>query len=203
MAGFLDTALGFPVVPLSLLLVVIVIYWIVAIAGGVDSDDLDAGGFADFLSGIGLGGIPVVVSVSLVTVVAWFVALIGTYAIADLPGVLVALLGLVVLAGSLAAGWAVTRVLVKPLRRALPEVPGASRWDFVGRPCVIRTGRVGPDFGQAEVTAADGSSAIVQVRQAADAADADRLGAGSAALIFDYDEAGEFFWVMPADPSLG
>jgi hypothetical protein len=202
MSGFVDTALGFPAVVLSFLLVVVIAYWIVAMVGAVDMDDLDAGGFADFLSGIGLRGVPVAVSLSLLIAFAWFVGLIGTYLIAGLPGVLVAVLGVVVLAGALVAGWAAARVLVKPLRRALPDEAGASRWDFVGRPCVIRTGRVGPDFGQAEVTAEDGSSAIVQVRQAADAVDAGRLRAGSTALIYDYDEAGEYFWVMPADPSL-
>ncbi|HWO65844.1 MAG TPA: hypothetical protein VNO31_38015, partial [Umezawaea sp.] len=55
------------------------------------------------------------------------------------------------------------------------------------------------DFGQAEVTATDGSSAVVQVRQAGQ----DVLVAGSTALIFDYDVDGEFFWVAPVDSALG
>ncbi|GAA5004147.1 hypothetical protein GCM10025734_42170 [Kitasatospora paranensis] len=88
----------------------------------------------------------------------------------------------------------------------MPEpAPPPSRRDFVGLGCVIRTGRVGPDFGQAEVRAADGSSAVVQVRQnRADAAAAGSgLRAGTSALIYDYDAEGEFFWVMPAPPSTG
>jgi hypothetical protein len=48
-------------------------------------------------------------------------------------------------------------------------------------------------FGQAEVTAADGSSALVQVRQNGEY----ELSAGSTALIYDYDADGEFFFVMP------
>ena len=51
------------------------------------------------------------------------------------------------------------------------------------------------DFGQAEVHSPDGSSAIVQVRQAGD----DDLRAGTVALLFDVDPEGEFFWVVPAD----
>ncbi|MFD2356791.1 hypothetical protein ACFSTC_57330 [Nonomuraea ferruginea] len=58
---------------------------------------------------------------------------------------------------------------------------------------MIRTGRATPDFGQAEVTAADGSSAVVQVRTTGQ----DRLTRGQTALIFEYDADGEFFWVMP------
>jgi hypothetical protein len=68
-----------------------------------------------------------------------------------------------------------------------------SRGDFVGRMCVIRTGLASHDFGQAEVTAADGSSAVVQVRTTGQ----DRLARGDNALIFEYDADGEFFWVMP------
>ena len=65
--------------------------------------------------------------------------------------------------------------------------------DFVGSVCVIRTGRVSQTFGQAEVTAADGSSAIIQVRQTG----TDTFKSGTAALIYEYDADGEFFWVTP------
>ena len=51
------------------------------------------------------------------------------------------------------------------------------------------------DFGQAEVTAADGSSAIVQIRLAGEG----NLGLGSRVVIYDYDSAGEFFWVSPLE----
>jgi hypothetical protein len=93
-----------------------------------------------------------------------------------------------------------------PLRRLTPEpLPPPSRQDFVGLACVIRTGRVGPDFGQAEVRAADGSSAVVQVRQSLDetAGPGGALRTGASALIYDYDVEGEFFRVMPAPPATG
>jgi hypothetical protein len=63
---------------------------------------------------------------------------------------------------------------------------------------VVRTGRVGPDFGQAEVTADDGSTAIIQVRLAAYAV----AEAGWTALIYDYDADTEAFWITPAQPAL-
>jgi hypothetical protein len=56
-------------------------------------------------------------------------------------------------------------------------------------------GRVTRTFGQAEVHADDGSSAIVQVRQAG----ADDLHAGVVALLYQYDPESEFFWVIPFD----
>ena len=129
-------------------------------------------------------------------VIAWFASLAGAVALhaADLFTAATATALLVV---ALVVALFGTRLLVLPLRRLLPDAPAASRNDFVGRICVIRTGRVGLDFGQAEVTAADGSSAIVQVRQSG----ADDLRAGSNALIYDLDTDGGFFWVTPLDPT--
>ncbi|MGH3238824.1 MAG: DUF1449 domain-containing protein, partial [Spirillospora sp.] len=162
-----------------------------------------ADGFvAERLAFLGLGGVPATVVLSLLIALAWFVSLSGS---ALFDGVLTRTL---VLPAALVVAWFGTRVTVLPLRRVFQSPVEASLRDFVGLPCVIRTGRVGPDFGQAEVTAADGSSAIVQVRQpamdvpvAGTALDAKGIGltAGSRALIFDFDPAGQFFWVMPHD----
>ncbi|WP_161791368.1 hypothetical protein, partial [Streptacidiphilus jiangxiensis] len=152
---------------------------------------------------VGLGGVPITVAVSLVVAFAWFTSLAGRAWLGGggnpdgsgggsagwlLP---VALVG----------GWVGARLLAVPLGRLMPEPPPPpSRRDFVGLACVIRTGRVGPDFGQAEVRSADGSAAVVQVRQSVDdaAGEGRALRTGASALIYDYDADGEFFWVMPA-----
>jgi hypothetical protein len=182
--GFLEAALSFPTVLFSCALLVVIGYWVLVLFGASDLEVFDAD-----TSTVGLGGVPVTVLASLMIVVGWFASLAGTVLLgeAGLPGVL----SLAVLLLALAAAWLVARLLVLPLRRVFAGGPEASRTDFVGRTCVVRTGRVGADFGQAEVTAADGSSAIVQVRQAG----ADPLTAGSTALIYDYDPDGEYFWI--------
>jgi hypothetical protein len=153
---------------------------------------------------VGLGGVPITVAVSLVVAFAWFTALAGREWVGAGAG------GgggrWFLLPAALVGGWVGARLLVVPLRRMMPQPPPPpSRRDFVGLGCVIRTGRVGPDFGQAEVRAADGSSAVVQVRQSLDdaAGPGDVLRAGVSALIYDYDADGEFFWVMPAPSSTG
>jgi hypothetical protein len=181
MGQFFAAALGFPVVVLSVLLVIVVAYWLLVALGVADADWVE----------LDIGGAPVTVGISLLIAFSWFASLAGTVLLT--PSSTVASAG--VLAGALAAGLVLTRLVMTPLKRLFPADPPASRLDFVGRPCVIRTGRVTQTFGQAEVTAADGSSALVQVRQAGQ----DALTAGSAALIFDYDEAGEFFWVASLD----
>jgi hypothetical protein len=142
--------------------------------------------------------VPVTVVLSLLVALSWFLTLAGSAALhgADVPGRPVRiLLGLAVAAAALAGAWSGTWLLVRPLRRLFPDVRPPSREDFVGRVCVIRTGAVTSRFGQAEVAAPDGSTAVVQVRQTG----ADAFTSGSSALLYAYDPDGEFFWVAPFD----
>ena len=191
MGDFVGVVLGFPTALFTFLLVVVVGYWIVVLFGALDSDSLDGDGdgtgFSGVLAGIGLGGVPVTVALSLLVAFAWFVSLAGATLVSGV-------LSLLVLVVALAVAWLLTRLVVLPLRRLFPAAEGDSRAAFVGRPCVIRTGTVSETFGQAEVTAADGSSAIVQVRQTG----RDTFTAGTIAMIYEFDPEGEFFWVVPA-----
>ena len=184
MDGFIEAVLSFPTVLFTPLLIIVVVFWAVVIAGGADPD-ADGGG--DLLGFAGLGGLPVSVPLSLLVVFAWFGCLAGA---TFLPA-------WIALVAALAVAWLLTRLAVVLIGRLRPPAPG-SRTDFVGRTCVIRTGRVTRTFGQAEVRAEDGSSAIVQVRQAGD----DDLHAGTTAVLYDFDPEGEFFWVIPADIAL-
>ena len=190
MGDFIDAALSFPAVLFTFLLAVVVIYWLLVLIGTLDVEigDLDLG------DGLGLGGVPVTVTASVLTTVAWFVSLVGTVLVGGLSTQPRMLVGLGVLVIALVAGLYAARLVAMPLRRLYVTGGSASRNDFVGRECVIRTGRVTGDFGQAEVTAQDGSSAIIQVRQTGE----HPLANGHRALIFDYDTDGEFFWVAPA-----
>jgi membrane protein implicated in regulation of membrane protease activity len=130
-------------------------------------------------------GLVAAVAISLFVLLAWFAGLTGTVLVAA-----------IIISGLL------TRLLMRPLRRMLTEEQVPTRQDFVGRMCVIRTGRVDLAFGQAEVRAADGSAAVIPVRQQRNREEEATLKAGSTALIFDYDADGEFFWVMPYDAEL-
>jgi hypothetical protein len=213
---FLDVALRFPTVLFTFLLVVVIGYWLLVGFGAVDldadpggaveslgadgGDATGATGLAGVLNGLGLGGVPVSVAVSLLIATAWFVSLAGGALLAGLtaePWVWV-LVSVGVLAAAVVLAWLVAWLLMLPLRHFFPLGPQSSRHDFVGAVCVIRTGTVTTTFGQAEVTSTDGSSAVIQVRKAGD----DPLRAGSRAVIYDYDVKGEFFWVAPVDAAL-
>jgi len=192
MSKFIDAALSFPAVLFTILLAVVVLYWLLVLLGTLDLEIGDA----DFLDGVGLGGVPVTVTLSVLITVSWFVSLVGGVLTAplDLGTFVRVLLGIGVLFVAVLAGLFAARLVALPLRKLYVDGAEPSRIDFVGRECVIRTGRVSADFGQAEVTAADGSSAIIQVRQTGE----HELTSGRRALIFDYDLDGEYFWVAPA-----
>jgi hypothetical protein len=188
MSGFISAALAFPAVLFSFLLVVVIGYWGLALLGVLDLDD-DGGGF----DGWGLfGGVPLSISLSLFVAFSWFLSLAGTVLIEGAP--LRILLGFGVLLAALVGGAVGTRLVILPLRRFFTGAE-PTRQDFVGRVAVVRTSSVTEDFGQAEVGAADGSSAIVQIRLAGEG----NLGVGSRVVIYDYDTAGEFFWVSPVE----
>ncbi|WP_216355956.1 hypothetical protein [Streptomyces sp. MP131-18] len=197
MGDFLETAVRFPAVIFSLPLAVVLVYWMFSVIFGVGTSVADSaepgepGGFAGALTPLGLGGVPAAIPVSLVTAVAWFTAMAGTELL-DAGWQRVATVPVALLAGWLGA-W----LVVLPLRRAFPDETGIYHKDFVGRVCVIRTGRVSAAFGQAEVAADDGGTAIIQVR--AEGPEAEELTSGRRALIYGYEPEGAFFWVAPYD----
>lgn len=204
LGDFISYALAFPTVLFGFPLVVVVAYWLLVLVGlagvdapdgggGIDSDPSAAGSQGGH-AGLGLGGVPLVVVLSLLTVVAWFVSLAGSvYAPSGLPW------SALVLLGALLVAWIVTRGCCRVVRPFFRTERLVSHQDFVGRVCTVRTGRVDASFGQAEVVAADASTALVQVRCIEPDTE---LRAGSTALIFDYDADGAFFHVTPYDGAL-
>jgi hypothetical protein len=197
MDEFLHATATFPTALFSAALVVVVGFWLLVLLGAADHDSFDADVDTDALS---LGGVPVSVSASLLIALSWFFSVTGAILLARTgwSDALLHLLGAVLLFASAIGSWRLTRALVRPLAKLFPDEPGPSRQDFVGLTCTIRTGRVDAGFGQAEVAARDGSTAVVQVRQN----DGGRLALGSTGLLYAYDDAGEFFWVAPFDAAL-
>jgi hypothetical protein len=177
--------LAFPAVLFSFLLIVVIGYWVLALVGVLDVEDGDIGFF---------GGVPLPLSLSLLVAFSWFLSLVGTVLLDGVDTPLRVGLGFGVLVAALVGGALGTRLIVVPLRRVFAgAVP--SRQDFVGRVAVVRTSTVTEDFGQGEVAAADGASAIISIRLAGEG----NLGLGSRVVIYDYDSEGEFFWVSPLE----
>lgn len=212
MSEFFDTVLSFPTVLFTFLLVVVAAYWLLVVLGGADVDLLDAdvdvdvdadgepeGALAGLLASLGLHGVPITVSLSVIVVVAWFVSLVGTVLVGDGDGAGIVALLLGVLVVALVVAWSIARAIAVPLRRVFSAQRPDRRSDFVGKICTIRTAHVTNAYGQAEVRADDGSTATIQVRT--ETLD-DTLVAGTRALVHGYDVDGEHFWVSHVDASL-
>jgi hypothetical protein len=207
-SGFLAATVSFPAVLFSFVLAVVVLYWLFVLVGADLDLDADADGAGGMITTLGLGGVPLMIVLSMWITLSWLIAMIGTIVLAALAvdGVVDVLLRVALLVVALLGGLVSTRLVVVPIRRAIPAAREPSRSDFVGRTCVIRTGSVSETFGQAEITSDDGSSAIIQVRRPVEMNDGGPLRSGSEALIFDYDPDKEIFWVdrapssQPPDP---
>lgn len=238
MSAFLDAAFGFPAVVFTILLLPVIVYWFTVMLGVVDLDldadaelDLDVDADADageadssagWLAGaweaLGLAALPLTVSLSLVIVFGWFVALIATAAAQawGWSGVVLAVAGVAVLVLASLAGAVVAGIAGKPLSRMFVATYAETRSDFVGRTCVIRTEKVTPDFGQAEAADPTGATVLIPVRPIPDAGsgaqgDGTAGGAvsatsdlryGAQALIVEYDRDAEVFLVTALDEDL-
>jgi hypothetical protein len=168
---------------------------------GAAPDAHGGGPRGSLIAAAGLDGVPVTVVVSLLVTFAWCLSLVGSTALngAGVHGAARAAADAALTAAALTGSWSLTWLAVRPLRHLFPEQRPPSREDFVGRLCTVRTGSVTRGFGQAEVTAPDGSTAVVQVRQDGH----DTFAAGSTALLYAYEPLGEFFWVAPFDDPAG
>ncbi|MEZ5480371.1 MAG: hypothetical protein R3E95_23680, partial [Thiolinea sp.] len=89
MAAFLEIVFSFPTLVFSILLLVIMLYWLVALLGMMELDILDGdadldsetegGFFASWLSKFKLDGLPLTIILSAVTLVSWVLCVLAVH----------------------------------------------------------------------------------------------------------------------------
>ncbi|MCX5006725.1 hypothetical protein OHB05_29505 [Streptomyces sp. NBC_00638] len=123
MRTFVEAATGLPGILLTAALVVAVCFWLLVAVGAVRVDSFDAD--AD-LTAWSMGGVPVTVALSLLTVVAWLLNVVATALLTVLApsGTVNGVLHLLAPAGSLLVAWRLTCLFVRPLHRHFPEETG-------------------------------------------------------------------------------
>ncbi|UXY24373.1 hypothetical protein N8I84_02305 [Streptomyces cynarae] len=120
---FVEAATGFPVLLFTAALVVVVCFWLLVALGVTALDSFDADVELD---GWGMGGVPVAVALSLLTVLAWFLGVGGRvlpFALAP-SGAMSWVLRPLVSAAALLAAWRLTCLFVRPLHKVCPDEPG-------------------------------------------------------------------------------
>ncbi|MGW3498449.1 hypothetical protein [Streptomyces sp. NPDC001020] len=122
MRTFMEAATGLPALLFTAALVVIVCFWLLVAVGATTSDSFDSD--AD-LDAWGMGGVPVMVALTLVTVFGWLFAMGEAVLLASgaLPGTVTGVLRLLAPPGALLIAWQLTRLFVRPLRRLFPDEP--------------------------------------------------------------------------------
>lgn len=211
MREFISVVFGFPTLVYSVLLAVVLVYWLLAIVGLVDFGesgiDLEIGQHADahvddlstiagYVVAFGLSGVPFSIVVTLLVVIGWTLStLAGIWVLAWVPTLpLQIAAGLVVLALCFALSIVIAARIVRPLRGAFVTQYGPRNADLVGQTCTITTGVVDERQGHAQV-AQRGAALLIQVWAPAP----NTLRRGSPALIVEYDAAARRYLVQAMD----
>lgn len=151
--------------------------------GGDADADVDGGGL---WHGLGLGDVPVTISVSLIVMLSWVGSLLVMHYIAGTAGWQRA----IVLVVAIVIALPIAALLVRPLAPVFAVKEAKSNADYIGHGCTITTGSVDDNFGQATVE--DGGTVLViQVRCEHEG----KLARGDKALIIDFDPARQAYVV--------
>lgn len=209
MDRFIDAAIGYPTAILTALLLVVLVYWLLAMVGWVDFEstgmdmelELQADGepgeistLAGYVVAMGLNGVPFSIVLSVLVLVAWtFSCLAGEWLMPLVPTTLLQIVvGTVVLLLSVALAIFVTALLVRPLRGLFVTHQAIGNASLVGQTCTVMSQRVDGRHGHAEV-AQRGASIQIRVWTPGD----NRLTKGDVAIILAYDEAANRYRIEP------
>ncbi|MCH7229398.1 YqiJ family protein [Glycomyces sp. L485] len=217
MSEFLTIALSFPPIVFSFGLIVVVLYWITVIVGALDVDIVDFGTDSDveveaggsFWSAFGFGAVPFTVVLSLWITLGWIVTVLGTTWVHSAEEIFIptAATGTATLVAGIGVGMLGAKLLSRPLSKIFADAPATAHRDLIGKVCVVRTGTVTVESGQAEMTEEDGTVHLINVRRSAhepEGIDDEHFSRHSKLVIFDYDEVARVFLVVPVamPPSL-
>lgn len=184
MDPFYQNIASFPTVFFTFLLLLVVLYWLVAVLGLIEIDVLDfdipeADGMdinpdtglsnANVLAGLvlrfGLHGVPVTIILSFVALFGWFVCYYAVHFLMGMvpKGLFSLLVGVPILVGSLYVAVLITAVLIKPLRPLFKKTSQDTVKRVLGQTAVVKTSRVDNNFGEA-ILEDGGAGLLLKVR---------------------------------------
>lgn len=185
MNPFHQTVTSFPTVVYTLLLIICVLYWVIAVLGLVDlevldidmdgdidsSDSLEAQtGIAGVLFKLGLNGVPLTIVLTIIALVGWIICYYAIY----FGGALIPEFWPIELAFELVIFVAVTvftvmltAQIIKPIRSLFQKLDVDETKHIVGQIAVVRSGVVNKDRGEA-LMSDGGAGLLLQVRARGD-----------------------------------
>ncbi len=211
MDSWLQAVTSYPTAVLSTGMVVLMLYWALALMGWVDFEssgvDLelemetepgDLSTLAGYVVALGLNGVPFSIAVSLVIFTAWMISIFAAQWLLPLvpTEVLTWLVGTVVLLGSLALSLPIVARLIRPMRPLFVVHNATRNVGLVGKTCRIVSERADHTFGRAEVQM-PGATPLVKVRLP----EGQTLDKGATAIVIEYDEAAGTYLIQAPEGS--
>lgn len=208
MSEVLQNALLPYILPYTLFLGLVIVYWLFVIFGAMDIDifefDLDAdieieGGhsfFRGLLSFCNIGSVPLTIIISLISLQMWVGAMsLDHYQvhglIVNIPFWLFQVFSFILI---LLLSVLITALLTRPLNRFFTIKSELKNQDLVGKVCNVTTSKVTEIFGGAEFET-NGSPINISIRNK----DNEEFKRGDQAIITHYDEKNNLYFVKRFD----
>ena len=172
---FLNTALTFPTVVFSVLLIIVILFWLVTIVGLADIDMFEAdveletqantASTSGIFNNLGLSEVPLTVSASIIIMTAWLISIYSqAWFLAEFKShSLYYVFGALIILACSIISLPLSALITKPLRRFFTSKQTANKHDFIGLECTIATSKVTQTFGQARVTL-QGAEQLIEIR---------------------------------------
>jgi hypothetical protein len=162
--SFTDVISSYPTSVYTVVLGIMLVFWIFAIIGMFDIDILpgDAGedlfdgdfdgempGFIGLLHTLGLTGVPLTLVISIIALLGFILSYFSTiWIILPLGSDLLRyLIGSAILVASFALAIPVTAQAIKPMKPLFVKHYAPSKRDYIGHPCVVTSSSVNSEFG--------------------------------------------------------
>lgn len=182
--------------PLTILLGLVIVFWLFTLIGAVSADALDvdldadshahdAGGvFAVFLRLVNAGFVPVTVVLSILILAMWMISMTCNYYF-NPAGALILSIGFFFAA--LVLGLIITKAVTQPLVPLMRKLKAAEdAAPVVGEIGTVKSIQLDAEYGQVEVIRPDGAPALLNARLAPGSDPAPR---GTSVAILSMDEA--------------
>ncbi len=201
-------------VPFTLLLILVLMYWVSVIVGVLDLSALDldadihvdkgnnvevdiqAGWAGVVLAFFNVGSVPFMILVSFAALFLWVGSILGNYYLGG-PVWVSLLLFVPNLLGSLL----LTKLVTSPLKWIFREEPNEveRNQQVIGRTCTVLLPANDQKIGQAEVAIQRGAPLLLTVKTTT----GNKLARGEKALIIDYDKNAHTYLIEPYDAGNG
>ncbi len=157
--------------PFTILLIVIILYWGVALFGivdiddagldldGVDGDGESSGGvFSSILKIMGLSDAPLILAISLFTIFIWGYNLIANFYLNSAGETCTAI---IIILGSVIGAWITTRLLIQPLKPLMNLIKASEPvTEIIGAEGRVISASLDSEFGRVEIET-EGKNLIV------------------------------------------